>query len=65
LGDHDIEPEEAEECFFDDYALARDDSRFDDLYIIDGRTDRGRRLRLVFRTKRWACAGLHRLGIEN
>jgi uncharacterized DUF497 family protein len=52
LRDHGIEPEEAEECFFYDYALARDDSRFDDVYIIDGRTDRGRRLRLVFQDKR-------------
>ena len=52
LRDHDIEPEEAEECFFHDYALARDDSRFDDVYIIDGRTDRGRKLRLVFQDKR-------------
>ena len=52
LRDHDIEPEEAEECFFHDYALALDDSRFDDVYIIDGRTDRGRMLRLVFQDKR-------------
>jgi uncharacterized DUF497 family protein len=51
LRDHDIEPEEAEECFFHDYALTRDDRRFDDVYIIDGRTDRGRRLRLVFQDK--------------
>ena len=51
LRDHDIEPEEAEECFFHDYALARDDTRFDDVYIIDGRTDHGRRLRLVFQDK--------------
>ena len=52
LRDHDIEPKEAEECFFHDYALALDDSRFDDVYIIDGRTDRGRMLRLVFQDKR-------------
>jgi uncharacterized DUF497 family protein len=52
LRDHGIEPEEAEECLFHDYVLARDDSRFDDVYIIDGRTDRGRRLRLVFQDKR-------------
>ena len=51
LRDHDIGPEEAEECFFHNYALALDDSRFDDV-IIDGRTDRGRRLRLVFQDKR-------------
>jgi len=51
LRDHDIEPEEAEECFFHDYDLARDDTRFDDVYIIDGRTDRGRRLRLVLQDK--------------
>jgi len=51
LRDHDIEPDEAEECFFHDYALGRDDRRFDDVYIIDGRTDRGRKLRLVFHDK--------------
>ena len=56
LRDHDIEPEEAEECFFHDYDLARDDRRFDDVYIIDGRTDRGRRLRLVFQDKGNAVA---------
>ena len=47
LRDHDIEPEEVEECFFHDYDLARDDRRFEDAYMFDGRTDRGRRLRLV------------------
>ena len=51
LRDHDIEPEEAEECFFHDHDLARDDRRFFDVYIIDGRTDRGRRLRLVLQDK--------------
>lgn len=51
LRDHDIEPEEAEECFFHDYDLARGDRRFDDVYIIDGTTDRGRRLRLVLQDK--------------
>ena len=28
-----------------------DERRFDDVYICDGRTDRGRRLRLVFQDK--------------
>ncbi len=51
LRDHDIEPEEAEECFFHDYDIAGDDRRFDDVYILDGRTDHGRRLRLVFHDK--------------
>jgi uncharacterized DUF497 family protein len=51
LRDHDIEPEEAEECFFHDYDLARDNRRFGDVYILDGRTDHGRRLRLVFQDK--------------
>jgi len=51
LRDHEIEPEEAEECFFHDYALACDDRRFDDVYILDGRTDHGRKLRLVFQDK--------------
>ena len=50
LRQHDIEPEEAEECFFHDYSFCEDE-RFDDVYILDGRTDRGRRLRLVFQDK--------------
>jgi len=50
LREHNIEPEEAEECFFRDYS-ACEDERFSDVYILDGRTDRGRRLRLVFQDK--------------
>ena len=37
LRDHGIEPEEAEECFFHDYMFARDNRRFDDVYVLDGR----------------------------
>jgi len=48
LRDHGIEPEEAEECFFHDFTFALDERRFDDVYLLDGNTDRGRRLRLVF-----------------
>ncbi|MEW6608210.1 MAG: BrnT family toxin [bacterium] len=51
LRDHNIEPEEAEECFFHNYQFCRDERRFTDIYILDGRTDRGRRLRLVFQDK--------------
>lgn len=51
LRDHGIEPDEAEECFFHEYLFARDTRRFDDVYVLDGRTDRGRRLRLVFQNK--------------
>ncbi len=51
LRDHGIEPEEAEECFFRDYMLAKDIRRFDDVYVLDGKTDRSRRLRLVFQAK--------------
>ena len=51
LRDHDIEPEEAEECFFREYLYCRDDRRFEDVYILDGTTLRGRRLRLVFQDK--------------
>jgi len=51
LRDHGIEPDEAEECFFYDYVFAKDSRRFDDVYVMDGRTDRGRRLRLVFQDK--------------
>jgi uncharacterized DUF497 family protein len=49
--DHGIEPDEAEECFFHGYALFRDARRFEDVFVLDGRTDRGRKLRIVFRTK--------------
>lgn len=51
LQDHDIEPEEAEECFFHDFIFAPDTRRFDDVYVLDGKTDRGRSLRLVFQDK--------------
>jgi len=51
LRDHGIEPEEAEECFFHDYVFARDSRRFDDVYVLDGKTDRGRSMRLVFQDK--------------
>lgn len=51
LRDHGIESEEAEECFFHDYMFAPDIRRFDDLYVLDGKTDRGRRLRLVLQDK--------------
>jgi uncharacterized DUF497 family protein len=51
LRDHDIEPDEAEECFFHDFTFFRDERRFDDVYVLDGTTDRGRRLRLVFQDK--------------
>lgn len=50
LRDHGIEPE-AEECFFHDYEYAGNERRFDDVYILDGKTHRGRRLRLVFQDK--------------
>lgn len=51
LRDHGIEPEEAEECFFHDFTFALDERRFDDVYLLDGNTDRGKRLRLVFQDK--------------
>lgn len=51
LRDHGIEPEEAQECFFHDFTFALDERRFDDVYLLDGNTDRGRRLRLVFQDK--------------
>jgi hypothetical protein len=51
LRDHGIEPEEAEECFFHDYEFSKHERRFDDVYILDGRTDRGRRLRVIFQDK--------------
>lgn len=51
MRDHRIEPEEAEECFFHDYEFCKHERRFDDVYILDGRTDLGRRLRLIFQDK--------------
>ncbi len=51
LRDHGIEPEEAEECFFHHFAFVLDERRFDDVYSLDGNTERGRRLRLVFQDK--------------
>jgi hypothetical protein len=41
----------AEECFFHDYTFRRDEQHFSDVYVLDGITDRGRRLRLVFQDK--------------
>ena len=38
LRDHGIETEEVEECFLHAYLFRRDDRRFDDVYILDGRT---------------------------
>jgi uncharacterized DUF497 family protein len=51
LRDHGIEPEEAEQCFFRDFLFGRDERRFDDVYILDGSSDLGRHLRLVFQDK--------------
>jgi uncharacterized DUF497 family protein len=51
LRDHGIEPQEAEECFFHDYVFASDERRFDDVYVLEGKTDRGRKLLLVFQDK--------------
>lgn len=51
LRDHDIEPDEAEECFSRGYFCYRDERRDDDVYILSGRTNRGRHLRLVFEDK--------------
>jgi uncharacterized DUF497 family protein len=51
LRDHGIEPLEAEQCFSQEFLYARDERRFDDVYVLDGNTDRGRYLRLVFQDK--------------
>jgi hypothetical protein len=51
LRDHGIEPHEAEECFLHRFFYTKDYGRFDDVYLLDGRTHRGRRLRLVFQDK--------------
>lgn len=51
LRDHGIEPDEAEECFSHGYFCCRDERRDDDVYLLNGRTNRGRQLRLVFQDK--------------
>jgi uncharacterized DUF497 family protein len=51
LRDHNIEPDEAEECFFHSYLFAPDTRTFDDVFVLDGKTDRSRNLRLVFKDK--------------
>jgi len=51
LREHGIEPHEAEECFLHRSFYTKDYRRFDDVYLLDGRTNRGRRLRLVFQDK--------------
>jgi len=51
LRDHGIEPHEAEEYFSHPFFYIKDHHRFDDVYLLDGRTNRGRRLRLVFQDK--------------
>ncbi|MEP7338148.1 MAG: hypothetical protein ABI977_10425 [Acidobacteriota bacterium] len=56
LRDHGIEPEEAEECFFHEYWFDRDERRYGDVYLLNGRTHRGRWLRLVFQDKKGGLA---------
>ena len=63
MRDHDIEPHEAEECFRHKFFYARDERRFDDVYVLDGRTDRGRRLRLVFQDEAMVWCECLRVGI--
>jgi hypothetical protein len=36
---------------FHKFLFSRDYRRFDDIYLLEGRTDRGRRLQLVFQDK--------------
>jgi uncharacterized DUF497 family protein len=51
LRDHGIEPHEAEECFFHEFDYTRDYRRIDKVYLLDGRTNRGRKLTIVFQDK--------------
>ena len=51
LRDHGIEPHEAEECFRHHFFCVRDYRRLDEVYILEGRTNRGRKLALVFQDK--------------
>ena len=62
LRDHGIEPEEAEECFFHEYLLCGDERWFEDVYVLDGTTIRGRHVRLVFQDKRDGLARILRVG---
>ena len=58
LRDHGIEPHEAEECFSHEFFCNKDYRRLDEVYLLDGRTHRGRWLRLVFQDK---CNGVVRV----
>ena len=51
LRDHGIEPHEAEECYSHMFLCNKDRRRLAEVYVLDGRTDRGRWLRLVFEDK--------------
>ena len=49
LGEHFVEPAEAEELFFNPYVITPNKKKHGPRrFRIDGRTDQGRRLRLIF-----------------
>jgi uncharacterized DUF497 family protein len=51
LGAHHVAFDEAVECFFNDFEIRRDKG-FADRYQLTGRTDGGRRLKIIFQLKR-------------
>ncbi|MBI4707659.1 MAG: BrnT family toxin [Candidatus Omnitrophica bacterium] len=50
LGEHEVTFEEAVEAFFNDFEIRRN-KRFRDRWQLIGRTDSGRRLKIIFQLK--------------
>lgn len=54
---HGISPEEAEQCFFNEYYIRpHPKKRYKDRYIIKGKTDGGRKLLVIFQDLRNSTA---------
>ncbi len=50
LAEHDVALDEAIQCFFNDYTVLRN-KRFKDRWQLLGRTDGGRKLKIIFQLK--------------
>jgi uncharacterized DUF497 family protein len=50
LGDHDVAFEEAVQTFYNEYTIRRN-KRFSDRYQLVGRTNGGRKLKIIFQLK--------------
>jgi len=50
LADHGVTLEESVQCFFNDYTVSRN-KRFRDRWQLHGRTDGGRKLKIIFQLK--------------